>query len=72
MEWKVFHRYNKLAREGKTKPLACAECNTVYITRIEVDDRLYLWCINCDSKVFPGLVLYQQLKAVVSEWFIEE
>jgi len=61
-----FHKYNNLVTEGKTKPLSCPDCQVRLVTRVS-DDQLYLYCCGCDTKIWPGLDVLDQIRAVVKE-----
>lgn len=69
MEFQIFHRYNRLVRRGQAKPLTCPHCESVYTLRTTEDAEPVLQCLTCDSLVQPGLALYQNIKAVVKEFY---
>lgn len=71
MEFQTFHRYNKLAKQGLVKPLACYTCRTTYILRVTEDDEPVLQCLLCDALIQPGLRLYQEICAVVKEHYLD-
>lgn len=70
MEWSVFHNYRRLAQEGKAKFLRCPDCDGILVTQPDKKADPILWCIHCDTKILPGLDMYEQIKAVVSEHYV--
>src|SRR5690349_15439867 len=70
MEILTFHRYNRLARRGLAKPLACPHCGHEYTLRATVDAEPVLQCNWCNSLVQPGLGLYTDILAVVKEHYV--
>ncbi|AXG66137.1 hypothetical protein SEA_ANNADREAMY_13 [Streptomyces phage Annadreamy] len=67
MEWSIFHEYRHLADSGKVKHLQCPDCTGHLITRLGTEDEPVLWCPSCDTRIQPGLDLYDQIRAVVKE-----
>jgi hypothetical protein len=71
--FKLFHRYNKLVRRGLVKTLDCKTCGTPFITAVnDEDDSLILRCLACPSDITPGLGTISQVRAVVTEHFVDE
>lgn len=68
MDIHIFHMYNRLARRGLAKPLTCS-CGEVYTLRATMDGEPVLQCFMCDSLVQPGLALYNDVRAVVKEFY---
>lgn len=68
MDIHIFHMYNRLVRRGLAKPLTCS-CNEVYTLRATYDGEPVLQCFMCDSLVQPGLGLYNDVRAVVKEFY---
>jgi len=70
MDFQVFHRYNRLARRGIVEPLRCPYCEEEVVTRAQGDQPV-LQCFNCDLVVDPGVGLYDRIRAVVTEHFLD-
>lgn len=69
MDFKVFHRYRRLARRGIVEPLCCPDCQAEFVLRITEDDEPALQCFACATVVHPGGRLYNDIEAVVKEHF---
>lgn len=69
--FRLFHRYNKLVRRGLAKPLTCTVCDTRLITALDDEDELVLKCFTCASSTRPGLARLGNVRAVVTEHFVE-
>lgn len=72
----LFHAYNKLVRRGLVKALACDMCEQPLVTTLEkgtmIDgDTLILECYACGIKTTPGLDTIADVRAVVTEHFLE-
>lgn len=69
MDFQTFHRYNRLVRRGVTKPLACQHCDRPMTLRLGEEDKPVLYCAYCNVTVLPGLKMFEDINAVVKEWF---
>ena len=69
MDIQFFHKYNRLVRRGLTKPLVCPHCSHPYTLRATEDAEPVLQCSWCNSLVQPGQDLYNNVRAVVKEFF---
>lgn len=58
--------FQRLALMGATLPLRCAKDNGILYTAVN-DDQIYLFCLECESKLFPGSELISNIVAVVNE-----
>lgn len=67
MQFKVFHTYNKLARQGKCKPLECT-CGNDLQVQLGANDEPVLKCYYCGAEISPGQAMYANMVAVVQEW----
>lgn len=70
--FKLYHRYNKLVRRGLASPLLCKSCETPVITGLGENDALVLKCLMCKSVVMPGIGSIQDVRAVVTEFFLDD
>lgn len=73
----LFHAYNKLVRRGLVKALTCDSCGQSLVTTLEkgtmIDgDTLILECYGCGTMVTPGLETIANVRAVVTEHFLEK
>lgn len=72
----LFHAYGKLVRRGLVKQLTCT-CGDPLVTSIDKnrpmieEDVLILECYGCGTLVRPGLETIQNVRAVVTEHFLE-
>jgi RNase P subunit RPR2 len=69
MEWSIFHNYRRLVKANKAKPLLCPNCNSELVTQPDKNAEPMLWCMECNNRLIPGLDLYDQIRAVVSEHY---
>lgn len=69
MDIQYFHKYNRLVRRGVTKPLACPQCGHEYTLRATESAEPVLQCSWCNSLVQPGLNMYNNVVAVVKEFY---
>lgn len=67
MDIQVFHAYNRLSDDGFVKPLTCHHCDAKLVSRIDAEDKPYLYCAFCNIESYPGLALYGNILAVVKE-----
>lgn len=70
MDYQTFHKYNRLVRRGLTKPLTCQHCETELSVMMGTVDRPMLKCFGCGVEVYPGLKMYETIRAVVKEHFL--
>lgn len=68
--WQVIHKYMRLVAENRALPLMCPECEERLRLRMGPGDRPMLWCMTCDAKYVPGMDVWDQIRAVVSEWHV--
>ena len=60
--------FQRLAMMGAALPLTCARDNGMLYSAVNSeDDSLYLFCLECESKLFPGSELISKVVAVVNE-----
>jgi len=62
----LFHNYNNLVKEGKTRSIKCPNDESTLIVGHDKGE-LRLVCYVCDSRITPGLSLIDQVRAVVKE-----
>jgi hypothetical protein len=66
---KIFfiREFQRLAMLGAALPLTCAKDNGILYTAVNGEDEIYLFCLECESKLFPGSELISKIVAVVNE-----
>lgn len=67
-DFQTFHLYNRLVRRGFTKPLTHS-CGNEFVLTIGDEEKPVLRCFNCGTMTFPGLGMFADIKAVVTEHF---
>jgi hypothetical protein len=70
--WRLIHNYRRLVTEERAAPLLCPDCKERLGVRLGKDDDPMLYCAACDSKFYIGADVWDQIRAVVSEWVLEE
>ena len=70
-KWTMIHRYNRLVNDGVTAPLVCPDCNTRLISMIGANDDPVLWCVVDNTRMTPGVSFWQDIRAVISEFYLE-
>lgn len=64
MRHQIFATYYQLSLEGKVDPILCEYVThrSPLVPKYDFDkDQSYLECLECNSKRYPGLDLYNQL-----------
>ena len=59
--------FQRLAMQGAALPLTCAKDQGILYTAVTPEDKIYLFCLECESKLFPGSELISKIVAVVNE-----
>ena len=62
--------FQKLALAGATLPLTCAKDNGILYTAVDAENNIHLFCLECESKLFPGSELISKIVAIVNEYNI--
>lgn len=70
--WKTIHQYMRLVKDNRALPLNCPECEEKLYLRLGKGEQPMLNCMACDIKFYVGSDVWDQIRAVVSEWHIEE
>lgn len=70
-KWLLIHRYNRLVTLGVAGPLECPDCRARVAIQLADDEEPMLWCLYCDTKMTPGLDFWHDIRAVVSEHYLE-
>lgn len=59
--------FQRLAMAGAALPLTCGRDGGILYTAVGKDDQFYLFCLECEYKLFPGSDLIDKVVAVVNE-----
>lgn len=74
MNIRVFSKYYKLSLENKVLPIRCSidENDGILVPNLSDDDRVYLYCLACDFKMWPGQELYNNIEFILEELELNE
>ena len=69
MDIRVFSKYYQYCLKDKVLPIPCGldEDHPALVPNLDDDDRIFLYCLGCEYKMFPGLELYQNIEKVLRE-----
>lgn len=63
------HYYNDLANSLKAEPILCPydenSFSHILLTNIDDEEKVYLKCITCDTKFYPGINLIKKIKEYI-------
>lgn len=54
-----------MAKEGLVSEMACPIDQGLLFPNIDVEDKIYLYCISCNYKSYIGTDLYSDMKRAV-------
>lgn len=74
MDIRVFTKYYQYSLKDKVLPLRCGidEDHPILVPNLSHDDRIFLYCLGCSYKMYPGLELYQNIEFVIEELELED
>jgi hypothetical protein len=73
MDIRVFSKYYKYSLKDKVLPIRCGidEEHPILHPNLDIDDGgndiIYLYCIDCNFKLYPGLELYKNIEFILEE-----
>jgi hypothetical protein len=69
MRIQAFSAFQELAKNGMVDPLKCFNKEHVnpLVPALNKKDEVYLWCLECDFKLNPGINLYEQIVSSLEE-----
>lgn len=70
-KWMLVHRYQRLVRLGDARPFTCPDCQQELVFLPDIEDEPVLWCAYEDHGYTPGLQFWGDVRAVVSEFYLE-
>lgn len=74
MNIKVFSKYYQLSLENKVLPILCSidENDGILVPNLDEHDRVYLYCLGCNFKMWPGQELYNNIEFILEELELNE
>lgn len=74
MDIRVFSKYYQLSLIGKVLPINCSvdENDGILVPNLDEDDRVYLYCLGCNFKMWPGQELYNNIEFILEELEVNE
>ena len=78
MDIRVFSKYYQYALKDKVLPIPCGidSEHPMLVPRVWIDendnDIIYLYCLDCNFKLYPGLELYNNIEFVLEELEVDE
>jgi hypothetical protein len=78
MEYRVFSKYYQYSLKDKVLPIRCIKDkdHPILVPNMKIDDEgnetIYLYCLDCSCKLYPGLELYSNIEFVLEELEIDE
>lgn len=60
---KEVHSYLNLVNEGRADKINCPFDETdIVITKLDKDDKVYFYCLSCQTSFYPGINTIQKIK----------
>jgi len=78
MKYQVFSKYYQYSLKDKVLPIRCGIDNEhpILVPNLDIDnegnDIIYLYCIDCNFKIYPGLEFYQNIEFILEELELDE
>ena len=78
MDIRKFSKYYQYTLKDKVLPIPCGidPEHPMLVPRLIIDennnDIIYLYCIDCNYKLYPGLELYQNIEFILEELEVNE
>ena len=73
MEYRKFSKYYQYSLKDKVLPIRCGmdSDHPGLVPNLDIDaegnDLIYLYCLDCGFKLYPGLELYRNIEFVLEE-----
>lgn len=73
MEYRRFSKYYQLSLKNITIPIRCEidSEHPILVPNLQIDDAgndiIYLYCLDCNFKLYPGLELYRNIEFILEE-----
>lgn len=65
MQIQIVSKYLALAEEGLVSKLECPIDQGLLMPNMDLDDKIYLYCISCEYKNLIGLDQYDRIEKAV-------
>jgi len=74
MDIRKFSKYYQYTLKDKVLPIRCGldQDHPPLVPNIGLDDRIYLYCLGCSYKMYPGKELYDNIEFVLEELEVNE
>ena len=71
---RIFSKYYQLSLKDKVIPIRCGldSDHPGLVPNLSDDDRIFLYCLGCSYKMFPGKELYDNIEFVLEELEVNE
>lgn len=69
MNIQVFSQYYQYSIKGIVIPIRCGidKDHPPLVPNLSDDDRIFLYCLGCSYKMFPGQELYDNIEFILEE-----
>ena len=69
MDIREFRYYQYLAEQGYLESIVCYDDveHGSMLGNIDENDKLYLWCMSCNYRLYPGLVLEEKVRTSIKQ-----
>lgn len=78
MDIRKFSKYYQYSLKDKVLPIRCGmdSEHPSLVPNLEItdeyDEKIFLYCIDCNYRIYPGLELYQNIEFVLEELEVNE
>lgn len=78
MDIRKFSKYYQYSLKDKVLPIRCGmdSEHPPLVPNLEIDDeydeKIFLYCLDCNYRIYPGLELYQNIEFVLEELEVNE
>lgn len=74
MDIRKFSKYYQYSINNKVIPIKCQldSDHPTLVPNLTDDDRIYLYCLGCNFKLYPGQELYNNIEFILEELEVNE
>lgn len=74
MNIQIFSKYYQLSLKDKVLPIRCGmdKDHPYLVPNLSYDDEIYLYCLGCSFKMYPGIELYNNIEFILEELEVNE
>ena len=59
--------YNDLVKNNKAIKIECQfDSNDTIVSKVDSSDKVFFYCLGCNSSFYPGINLIQRIKGYIS------